>query len=269
MTLRFYMPNIVKYSDDYNEQLYEVLLKLFKAWGNIPQPEDLAWVIAHQSNLETEVRKQKIHRGLNATERMTTAKRYLASLHKARNLWMEMENDDQSSLSQCVEELTEGHEIMDVLEFEQIHSGYKPHEAIAEWRKPALNKHRSWGIDTEMLDLLIGAAEYWIENKSPVAHEKIDPTLYAVIYMCGNCENHNIKASSSDTSRFTKVVSAYFNHTNFLDDHKEEDKRKKNKKDFKDIIDKANYVWKRDYPNHFIQYEEPTYPEQLEIFDDF
>lgn len=260
------MPNAVEYSDEYNIELYAVLLKLFLSWGNVPQPEDLAWVIAHQSSLETEVRRQKIHRGLNVTERMSTVKRYLASLHKARSLWMEMENNDQSSLSKCVEELTSGHEIMDVLEYDQILSGYKPHEAIAEWRKPALKKHRSWRIDTEMLDLLIGAAEYWMENKSPVAHEKIDPTLYAVIYMCGNCEIHNIKASSSSTSRFTKIVSAYFTHTNFLDEHEEKNKRKSSREDFKDIIEKANFVWKRDYPNHFIQYDEPAYPEQLELF---
>lgn len=260
------MPNSVRYSDQYNKKLYDSLLKLFQSWGNIPQPEDLAWVIAHQSSLETEVRRQKIHRGLNVTERMTTAKRYLASLHKARDMWSEMENDDQSSLSQCVEELTNGHDIMDVLELEQILSGYGPHQAIAEWRKPALNKHRSWGLDTEMLDLLIGAAKYWMENKTPVAHEKIDPTLYAVIYMCGNCENHNIIASSSDTGRFTKVVSAYFQHTNFLDDHEEPEKRKNSRKDFKDIIEKANVVWKRDYPNDFIQFEEPDFPEQLELF---
>jgi len=261
------MPNIVDLSESYNQRLYEELLKLFISWGNVPQPEDLAWVIAHQSSLETEVRRQSIHRGLNVTERISTAQRYLASLHKARKLWTEMENDDQCSLSQCVDELTSGHEILDVLEPDQILSGYKPHESIAEWRKPALNKHRHWGIDTEMLDLLIGAAQHWLDNKSPSSHEKIDPTTYAVIYMCGNCENHNIRASSSETSRFTKVVSAYFEHTNFLDDHEKPERRKNLRKDFKDIIEKANFVWKRDYPNEFVQYEEPRCTEQLELFE--
>lgn len=260
------MPKTVEYSDEYNLALYDALLKLFVSWGNVPQPEDLAWVIAHQSSLETEVRRQNIHRGLNVTERIATAQRYLASLHKARKLWTEMENDDQCSLSQCVDELTSGHEILDVLELEQLHSGYKPNESNAEWRKPALNKHKHWGIDTEMLDLLIGAAQHWIKNKSPSPHEKIDPTTYAVIYMCGNCENHNIKASSSDTSRFTKIVSAYFEHTNFLDSHEKPEKRKSLRKDFKDIIEKANLVWKRDYPNDFIQYEELVHPQQLELF---
>ncbi|MEB0123975.1 hypothetical protein QN391_25325 [Pseudomonas sp. CCI1.2] len=260
------MPNVVEYVDSYNEKLYEVLLKLFASWKYVPQPANLARMIAHQSSLETQIRQKKIHRGLNVTERTTTTKRYLASLYKARKLWGEMENDDQISLSRCLKELTDGHEIMDVLEIDQIYRGFKPHDGIAEWRKPALNKHRSWGIDMEMLDVLIGAAEHWLNTKSPISHEKIDPTLYAVIYMCGNCENHNIKASSAANSHFTEIVSTYFKYTDFLESHKSADEMKMYQENFKDIIEKANLVWKRDYPNVFIQYEEPAYPEQLELF---
>ncbi|AWY43774.1 hypothetical protein DKY63_29190 [Pseudomonas putida] len=268
MNFRLNMPNSVEITRIYNKTLYEALLKLFTAWGDIPQPEDLAWVIAHQSAIETEARRKKLIRGLNVTERIDTARRYLESLRKARKLWHSMENEDQISLSKCVDGLTSGHGILDVPEYDQINLAYLFDDSVAEWRKPVLNQHAYWSVDTEMIDLLIGAAQDWLENKAPVAHEKIDPTLDAVIYMCGNCNNHNIIPSASDTSRFTKVVSAYFEHTDFLDADQPEEKRKNFRKEFKDVIKKANAVWARDYPNTFMHFKIPAFPEQLDLFRD-
>lgn len=177
-----------------------------------------------------------------------------------------MENDDQRSLAKCITDVADGHEIMDVLNLEQTLIGYKPNKSIAEWRKAALNKHRSWRLDTEMLDLLIGAALHWLEHRSPRSHEKIDPTLYAIIYICGNCENYNIKVSSAENSRFSKIIHAYYVHTDFLDTEKKESKRKNLRTDFKDVIEKAKKIWERDYQGYFTQYVPPTHPTQLELF---
>lgn len=242
-------------------------MAMFSTWADVSEPEDLAWLIAHQSGLETEVRRQEIHRGLNATERISTIKRYLAALQKARVLWNSMENTDQRALWQCIAEVPAGHEIKDVLELDQWLRGFNSDYPIAEWRKPTLIKHRSWRMDTEMLDILIGAAHLWLVDKSPKRHEKIDPTLYAIIYICGNCANHNINISSAETSRFTQIVATYFHHTNFLDNAKPEDHRKSQRKDFKDIIEKAKTIWQKEYADYFKPFDTHLKNEQLELFD--
>lgn len=73
------MPRSVDFSFDHNEKLYKALLALFAEWEILPAAaESLAMMIAHQSALETEVRRKEIHRGLN-TERAATARRYLES----------------------------------------------------------------------------------------------------------------------------------------------------------------------------------------------
>lgn len=244
------MPNLVNFSNSYNKKLYDALIKLFDGWGkDVSEPENLAMLIAHQSALETEIRQKKIHQGSNVTKRKGSVDLYLAALRKARMQWLKMENDDQISLSRCIKRMDEGHEIMEVLEPDQIHTGYKPKDSMATWRAHTLSKHMFWGIDTEMLDLLIGAAQIWLKEDSPKQHEKIDPTLYAVIYMGGHCENHNISAAPSESSRFTKIVSTYFDFTEFPS------KKNKERLYFKDLINKANDIRKRDYADHFLPFD--------------
>ncbi|HEK2502990.1 hypothetical protein CJT82_19180 [Pseudomonas aeruginosa] len=131
-----------------------------------------------------DIRHAKLNRGLSALERKDTVQRYLESLSKARKIWLEMENDDQINLSSCLTEIDSGHLITEDTEVAKprlLWASFKPAESMAEWRKEALSKHQFWGADTEMLDLLIGAAQGWLEKDTPKPYSKIDPTLYTVI----------------------------------------------------------------------------------------
>ena len=253
------MPRLIKYKDvKINRALYKALASLFQGWGGIGErsnenaehgkkPENtLAHLIAHQSALEENIRAEGLNRSQTSAERKTTVERYLKALSNARKIWMEMENDDQRSLSKSMSEIESGHAIVDVLGFKPFITSFSPTENIAPWRKKAItqNKHEFWGLDTEMLDLLIGGAQRWVNTKAPESHSKIDPTLYAVIYMGGQCQRFGLEPSPATSSQFTQVVDTYFRHTNTGSDNS-------NRTSYKDLIQKANKIRERDYNDFF------------------
>ena len=251
------MPNSTNVSRTYNKTLYKNLIQLFESWGDVKSPEILAKNISHQSELERAIRNKKIHKTLSVTDRVEAVTTYLEALRKARKIWSKMENNDQIELSNCIHDLNTGHAIMNVLEQHQTLTSYKSSEDMAEWRKPVLNNHMSWGMDTEMLDLLIGSAQEWLDNKKPKPYEKINPTLYSVIYICGHCENHNIEIKHSESGRIAKILEQYFNLTDCPRQSK--DKSKESAKiTFKDLIIKANIIRARDYSDHFTPFEIPS-----------
>ncbi|TBV11343.1 hypothetical protein [Stutzerimonas kirkiae] len=257
------MPRLIKHKDvQINRPLYEALASLFRSWGGIGElPNDsddngkrrkkpvneLAKLIAHQSALEERIRAGGLNRSQSSGERKTLVERYLKALTNARKIWMEMENDDQRSLSQSLSEIDSGHAIVDVLGLEPFLTSFKPTKDVAQWRQKALkqHKHESWGLDTEMLDLLIGAAQQWITEKAPESHSKIDPTLYAVIYMGEQCQTFGLEPSPAPSSQFTQVVDAYFKHTNTGRDSSD-------RTNFKDLIQKANSIRERSPEAHLI-----------------
>lgn len=242
------MPSLINFSRKHNLPLFERLKSLFQKWEDVSDPEQLAWLIAHQSALEMDIRSASLNRGHSAKERKGNVQRYLDTLLKARDIWLEMENDDQRALAGCFRKIDTGHLVTEVVGIELMLRSFQPTEDMAEWRKPALNKHQSWGPDTEMLDLLIGAAQLWQQEKAPRSHSKIDPTLYAVVYMSGICEQAGIETSPTPSSRFTEVVQAYFQHT-FTGNV--DDPGNKERTSFKDLIHKAMELRKTDYKDHF------------------
>lgn len=252
----YQMPRMIHYDNRYNKELYRALMVLFSAWewptnppaqtrlvdsspapkfnkssvkppsGKFPSKAHattdspasaLALSIAHESHLARRIEDEKLNQGKSSAKRKSDVSRYLETLQKARRLWASMENDDQKSLSQCMEDLklqqSSGHEILETMEYDVILKSYKQDYKIASWRTAELSKHDNWGMDTEMLDLLITNANHWLEHKAPVAQERLDPVLYAVMYMAEECENMGINPSYADNSNFTKIVTMYLNFT--------------------------------------------------------
>ena len=248
------MPSLIQLTRKHNLPLFERLKSLFQKWEDVSDPEQLAWFIAHESALEMDIRSARLNRGHSAKERKDNVQRYVDALLKARNICLEIENDDQRALTGCFRKIDAGHLVTEVAGIELMMTSFRPTEDMAEWRKPALNKHQSWGPDTEMLDLLIGAAQLWQQDKAPRSYSKIDPTLYAVVYMIGVCEQAGVETSSAPSSRFTEVVQAYFQHT-FTGDV--DDPENKDRSSFKDLILKAMELRKTDYKDHFEHFEEP------------
>ena len=243
------MPRTIPYDGRYNKELYRALMLLFSDWkwptsppaqtGLVASPpaselkksstkrpagipptnahaitdspaSTLALSIAHESHLARRIEDEKLNQRKSSAKRKNDVSRYLETLEKARRLWASMENDDQKSLSQCMEDLklkqNPGHEILETMEYEAIINSYKQDYQIASWRTSELSRHDSWGVDTEMLDLLITNANHWLEHKAPVAQERLDPVLYAVMHMVEECENMGINTSYADNSNFTKIV---------------------------------------------------------------
>lgn len=245
------MPTLTKLTRKYNAALYESLMTLFMDWKDITAPDELATWIAHESALEMDIHHAKLNRGLSALERKDTVQRYLESLSKARKIWLEMENNDQISLSGCLTEIDSGHLITEDAEVAKprlLWASFKPAEGIAEWRREALSKHQFWGADTEMLDLLIGAAQAWLQKDSPKPYSKIDPTLYAVIRLGELCQRAGIEPSPASSSRFTQIVQSYFQHTFTGSKADPENLRRTS---FKDLIRKANELRVTDYKDYF------------------
>lgn len=239
------MPTLIRLSRKYNAPLYQRLAALLGGWEEVSAPDQLAMMIAHQSALEIDIRNAKLNREQSALERKSTVKRYLDALSKARKIWLEMENEDQISLSSCMREIGPGHMITDIANADLLMTSFSPTEDMAEWRKGALAKHQFWGPDTEMLDLLIGTAQLWLEEEAPKPYTKIDPRLYAVIYMAEACKYSGIDPSPAESSRFTEIVQAYFQHTDLGDAAKPEEERTS----FKDLIRKANEIREQDTSN--------------------
>src|SRR5690606_8652287 len=144
--------------------------------------------------LEERIRAERLNRSLASGERHELGERYLNALKKARDIWMGMENDDQRALTKCMAEIDSGHAIVDKIGLEPLLTSFALTQDIAPWRAKALRqrKHERWGMDTEMLDLLISAAQRWIEYEAPEKSAKIDPTLYAVMYMAEHCRAYGI-----------------------------------------------------------------------------
>ncbi|MAG66525.1 MAG: hypothetical protein CMK74_11740 [Pseudomonadales bacterium] len=218
------MPKYILHSSSYNNTLYVDLLRLLKSWPDVfnngekgQRAEELALDIARQSYVAMEIEKQKISRGSNATERKKAVTRILNGLKKVRTIWSTLENEDQKSLASCMEyiKLMEkpGHQLIENISYEQILTIYNNDYPISAWRKEELSRHRSWGIDIEMLDLLITNTEMWLSKKAPAAQQRLDPAQYAVRYLASACEAYGLKASHSDNSRFMRVVTMYLNYT--------------------------------------------------------
>ncbi len=242
------MPTLIRFSRKHNPPLYQRLVTLFRGWEEVSNPDELAMMIAHQSALEMDIREAKLNRGHSALERKIAVQRYLDALSKARKIWLEMENDDQIDLSDCMTEIGPGYALTEVADARLLMTSFSPTEDMAEWRKSALAKHQMWGPDTEMLDLLIGAAQLWLKEEAPKPYTKIDPRLYAVIYMGGVCKASGIDPSPAESSRFTEIVQAYFQHTDSSDATKLDEEERTS---FKDLIRKANEIRERDYSDQF------------------
>jgi len=255
------MPSLIKSKDvTVNRPLYDALESLFHSWGGIGEQDNthtdipkalkgyknqLAALIAHQSTLEELIRANQLNKSHASGERIELGERYLSTLKKARSIWMQMENDDQHSLAKCMSEIDSGHAIVDKIGLEPLLTPFRMTPDIAPWRAKELKKHKhdSWRLDTEMLDLLISAAQAWIEHKAPEKSEKIDPTLYAVMYMAEQCQAYGIEPSPTPSSRFTEVVTAYFGHTNIGRDTSK-------RSDYRDIITKAIRTLEKDPERH-------------------
>lgn len=263
------MPRTVEYDGGYNAPLFKALLHLISTWPELseegdtsrsrltkvadglawsPQAsasatrsEQLAYLIAHQSLLATRIETTAVNQGKNATDRKKDVSRLVSTLRKARKIWAQMENDDQKSLSGCLEDLKlspeAGHEFLEGLPYDVVLRGFEPSYPIATWRREELSKHQSWGLDVEMLDLLITNADAWLKTKAPPSQHRHDPVLYAVQYIASACEAFGIKASASDNSRFTKIITLYFNYT-YPD--------RQNAMFPRDMINKANQLRKAD-----------------------
>ncbi|WP_137889244.1 hypothetical protein [Pseudomonas sp. 2FE] len=246
------MPRLINHKDvTVNRRLYDALASLFHNWGGIGESDcedtqytpnvlrgyknQLAALIAHQSTLEELIRAEQLNKSHASRERNELGERYLNALTKARDVWMDMENDDQRALTKCMSEIDSGHAIIDGIGLEPLLTSFRLTQDIAPWRATALKrrKHDRWGLDTEMLDLLISAAQKWIEHEAPEKSAKIDPTLYAVMYMAEQCQAYGIEPSPTPSSRFTEVVDTYFKHTKIGRDTSE-------RTSYKDIITKAN-----------------------------
>lgn len=256
------MPSLTNLKDvTVNQRLYDILESLFRSWGGIGEQgkdsdayipkalkgykNQLAALIAHQSTLEELIRAKQLNKSHTSSERNELGERYLSTLKKARAIWMEMENDDQRALAKCMSEIDSGHAIVDEIGLEPLLTSFRVTPDIAPWRATALQrrKHDSWRLDTEMLDLLIGAAQAWIEHKAPEKSEKIDPTLYAVMYIAEQCQAYGIEPSPTPSSRFTEVVTAYFGYTNIGRDTRD-------RTSYKDIIQKAIRTLEKDPERH-------------------
>lgn len=256
------MPSLINLKDvTVNQRLYDVLESLFRSWGGIGEQgndpdayipkalkgykNQLAVLIAHQSTLEELIRAKHLNKSQTSSERNELGERYLSTLKKARAIWMEMENDDQRALAKCMSEIDTGHAIVDEIGLEPLLTSFRMTPDIAPWRATALQrrKHDSWRLDTEMLDLLIGAAQAWIEHKAPEKSEKIDPTLYAVMYMAEQCQAFGIEPSPTPSSRFTQIVDCYFKNTNVGYDTR-------GRSSYKDLIIKANLARENDHESH-------------------
>lgn len=214
------MPRSVEFNkNSYNQTLYEDLLRLVQSWPEVqPQQAELIAInAAHQSDLAQKIRAGGLNQEKDAGKRKRDVTRFRDALLKARDIWSEMENDDQKKLSSCLEDLKNssnpGHELVEDTTYEQFLKIYGNTYPIAEWRKKELSQHRNWGLDIEMLDLLIGNAELWLRTKAPKPQERHDPRLYAVKFLADVCEQNGIPASHAEKSKFTKIVTMYLNHT--------------------------------------------------------
>ncbi|SFI61578.1 hypothetical protein SAMN05216206_2552 [Pseudomonas guineae] len=272
------MPRLINHKNvTVNHILYEDLAELFHNWGGIGEGEpndtgytpkvligyknQLAALIAHQSTLDEQIRAEQLNKFLPSRERNELGERYLNALKKARDIWMEMENDDQHALTKCMSEIDSGHAIIDEIGLEPLLTSFRLTQDIAPWRSAALRqrKHERWGLDTEMLDLLVGAAQRWIEFEAPEKSAKIDPTLYAVMYIAEQCQTYGIDPSPTTTSRFTEIVDTYFRHTKVGGDTSE-------RSSYTDIIRKANLSLKKS-PNPCLTADPSWFETRLKLDD--
>lgn len=138
-----------------------------------------------------------------------SVEKYLKALRAARLAYLEIPNQLQGAMTTFLPYTGSSLLPDEVLKglFVRIY-GDSSRAGLPAWRLDGLESHDYWGLDLEMLDLLIAAAAKMIDECGCDPYTRARPDFYLAKWVTDVCVSFGIKKSAAESSQLYRIVSA-------------------------------------------------------------